>query len=293
MKITIPTRVTPTTLTYSNVVDQDLPAWRAAAAYVVGAQVIHERRIWECLQDAKDKIPPTNPDFWLDVAATNIWAMFDQKVGRQSRRATPIVVKLRPGIVSDLALLNVDAELVEVTLSHGGEAVWQASRDMRTSEVITNWFEYFFTEFRARTDVTFSNIPPYLKGELTVTISKPVNDVAVGELIVGQSMVFGETQISPRIGINDYSRKERDQWGDYFVVERAFSRRMSANVVIPNVLVDEVHRVLAKFRATPLIWSANDPRFGALIVYGFYKSFEIEIAYFTHSHCSLEIEGLT
>jgi hypothetical protein len=293
MKVTFPVLMTPDTLVESNVVDEALPGWSGAVAYPVGARVICERRVWEAVQATTGARPPDSPEVWLDLGATNVWAMFDGKVGSQSTRETPIVVRLRPGIISDVSLLNVDADLVEVALSYEGEIVWSASRDMRTSETITNWFEYFFTEFRARTDVSFANVPPYLKGELIVTVSKPVNDVAVGELIVGRSLVFGETQISPRLGINDYSRKDVDAWGDYFVVERAFSKRMSVNVRIPNVLVDEVYRVLAKHRATPLIWDANDERFGALIVYGFYKSFTVDIAHYTHSFCTLDIEGLT
>ena len=293
MKVTIPVEVTPDVLVSTNVADEALPAWSASVAYAVGRQVILDRRIWEAVQASTGKRPPDSPEYWLDVGATNSWSMFDGKVGRQSTRPTPIVVKLRPGIVSDVALLNVDAERVEVELRYEGEVVWRASRDMRTNDSITNWFEYFFNEFRTRSDVSFEHVPPYQTGELTITVSKPVNDVAVGELIVGRSMVFGETQISPRLGINDYSRKEADPWGDYYVVERAFSKRMSVNVLISNVLVDEVFRVLAKYRATPLIWSANDDRFGALIVYGFYKSASIDIAHFTHSFCTLDIEGLT
>ncbi|MBO9649608.1 MAG: hypothetical protein J7605_13940 [Variovorax sp.] len=293
MKVIIPTPITPATLSYSNVVDEALPAWDMVAAFIVGDQVIHERRIWEAVQDGTGVVPRANPEYWLDIGATNTWAMFDQRVGSQSKGPTPIVVKLRAGIISDVAILNVDAELVEVALDHAGETVWRDERDMRTSEVITDWFEYFFAQFRARTDVSFANVPPYLEGELTVTISKPVNDVAVGEIIVGQSRIFGVTQISPHLSINDYSRKEVDAWGDYFVVERAFSKRMSANVLVDNILVDEVCRLLAKYRATPLIWNGNDERFGALIVYGFYKSFSVDIAHYTHSFCTLEIEGLT
>ena len=34
--------------------------------------------------------------------------------------------------------------------------------------------------------------------------------MAVGEVLVGRSMVFGQTKISPCLSINDYSRKEVD-----------------------------------------------------------------------------------
>lgn len=293
MRVTIPVPITPANLRESNVPDQNLPAWKAATAYVVGAQVLADRRVWEAVQDSKGLPPAANPSYWIDLGASNRWAMFDGKVGNQSKRATPIVVKLAPGIVSDVAVLNADAERVELTLRDRGEVVWSDARDMRTGEQISDWFDYFFAEFRLRTDVIFTDVPPYATGELTLTVSKAVNDVAVGEVIAGRAIAFGATQISPRLGITDYSRKEVDAWGDHFIVERAFSRRMSVSVLVANHLVDEIYRVLGKYRATPLIWSANDPRFSSLIVYGFYKSFDIVVAHYTHSFCSLEIEGLT
>ena len=295
MKVILPTTITPApgVLVSTNVVDEPLPAWSASVAYAVGARVIHQRRIFEAVEANTGKSPPDYPEVWLDTGATNSWAMFDQSVGSQSTRATPIIVKLKPGVVSDLALLNIDAELVQVQLRHQGAVVWSDTRDLRRGEQIDDWFDYFFSEFRAQTDVVFAGIPPYAGGELTVSISKPINDVAVGVLIVGRSTILGDTQISPRLGINDYSLKQADQWGGYTVVERAFSKRMSASVLIDNTAVDEIARVLAKYRATPLLWSANDDRFGSLIVYGFYKSFEIDIAHYTNSFCSLEIEGLT
>ncbi|MDM0011990.1 hypothetical protein QTH87_05995 [Variovorax sp. J22P168] len=293
MKVTFPVAITPANLLASNVSEEDLPAWQAGVTYAVAQRVISERRIWEAVKAGKGQPPSDNPEYWVDLGATNRWAMFDQKVGSQSRRATPIVVEFAPGIVSDVAVLNVDAESALLELRDGGEVVWRSERDLRTGEVIVNWFDYFFSEFRNRTDVIFTGVPPYAQGVLTLTVAKPVNDVAVGEVLVGRSMTFGQTQISPRLGITDYSRKEADAWGDYFVVERAFSRRMSVSVLVDNRLVDEVYRLLNKHRATPLIWSADDERFSSLIVYGFYRSFDIVVAHHTHSFCSLDIEGLT
>ena len=52
-------------------------------------------------------------------------------------------------------------------------------------------------------------------------------------------------------------------------------------------------RVLAEVRATPCAWLGVDVAgFDPLTVYGFYKDFSIDIAYFYTSRCNLEIEGL-
>lgn len=293
MKVILPTVITEAMLTASNIPETTPAAWNSATAYTIGQQAMLNHRIYESVQAGTNKPPLANPEFWIDVGPTNRWAMFDRKVGTQSKRATPIIIKIKPGIATDLAFLNIDAEQIKVELVAAGVTVWSETKNLSSAEVILNWYDYFFAAFRARTDVTFSDIPPYATGEFTITISKPVNDVAVGALIAGQSMYLGDTQASPKLGINDYSLKEDDKFGDYTIVERSFSRRLSVNLILENTIVDEVFRVLAQYRATPMLWQADNGRFSSLIVYGFYKSFEIDLAHFTHSYCSLDIEGLT
>lgn len=295
MRVILPTVITPAILKDSNVLENDAPAWSSTVTYTKGQTVLVDRKVYEALGVGTNlnKPPATEPTFWLDTGFDNRWRMFDQKVGTLTERATPLVVKLTPGIVSDMALLNVDAESVDVVMKLAGATVWSASMDLRSSETVLDWYDYFFMPFRAKTDAVFTGMPPYATAELTITIAKPLNPVAVGTLIVGTAINLGNTLISPKIGIVDYSKKEPDAWGDYYVVERAFSKRMSAEVLVDNKMLDEVFRTLAKYRATPLLWSGGIGRFSSLIVYGFYKSFELDIAFSTHAHLSLDIEGLT
>ncbi len=55
-----------------------------------------------------------------------------------------------------------------------------------------------------------------------------------------------------------------------------------------------MYRKLADLRATPCVWVGSDkPELDPLVVFGFYKDFQVEVAYHTVSFCTLEIEGLT
>jgi CBS domain-containing protein len=56
-------------------------------------------------------------------------------------------------------------------------------------------------------------------------------------------------------------------------------------------LVDEAIDYLASIRATPCLFIA--PRYESAVIYGFYKEFDVNIAYSAVSECSLQVEGLT
>jgi hypothetical protein len=102
---------------------------------------------------------------------------------------------------------------------------------------------------------------------------------------------LGGTLINPALGINDYSRKETDDFGNTSLVERSFSKRMGVKLVLGNADVDRVHAALSAVRATPILWLGSG-RYSAMLVYGFFRDFEIDIAYTRHSYCTLNIEGM-
>ena len=61
--------------------------------------------------------------------------------------------------------------------------------------------------------------------------------------------------------------------------------------MIDKARLDAVESALSAYRATPLVWIGNDNLYTALIVYGFYRDFDINISYPAQSDCSLSIEG--
>ena len=50
--------------------------------------------------------------------------------------------------------------------------------------------------------------------------------------------------------------------------------------------------LLSLLAYNPCVW-VGDERYSSTIIYGFYKDFDITIAYHLVSDCNLEIEGLT
>ena len=63
-------------------------------------------------------------------------------------------------------------------------------------------------------------------------------------------------------------------------------------MAILNDQIDSVQRATCRITNNPCVW-IGDSNYESTIVHGFYKDFDIVIAYHVVSDCNLEIEGLT
>lgn len=292
MRLIRPTPVTEAALQGSSVAETEHPAWAAGTTYALDSRVIYGHRIWASLASGNTgHRPDLSPTFWVDTGPTNRWAMFDRSVGTQTVAGASLTVTLEPGGVDALALLETQAASVTVRMVSGTTTVYDQTISMEAAGyAIDDWFDYFFAPVGRKRNLVIEDLPVYTNGVITVTIEHET-DVRCGVLLVGRGYTVGDTLARPKVGITDYSRKETDAFGVTDVVERAFSKRADVQLILPTAFVDDVIDRLAAVRATPCLWIGG--RLDALKVYGFYKQFEVEIAYTDKSFCSLTLEGLT
>jgi hypothetical protein len=92
------------------------------------------------------------------------------------------------------------------------------------------------------------------------------------------------------LGIVDYSRKERDEFGAITVIERGYTNRIKYNAEIRTSDAGLVRSLLANKRATlaKYIGNANE---SSTIVVGYITQFNIKIEDFMTSKLDLEVEG--
>jgi hypothetical protein len=239
-------------------------------------------------------VPRDHPEFWLDLGASNRWAMFDQYNGTQSTAPERIEVQIQTSgatRVDALALININAAEVQVISESDGDEIYNETVSLTSTDGITDWYAYFFEEIVRRDKIVFY-LPPYVAQTVTVILTDDSGTVSVGTLILGRLKDIGATIYGGTVGIVDYSRKDTDDFGNYTIVERAFSDSNDLKVWCDINRFDEIRRSLTQYRATPLVWIGSE-LFSSLLLYGFYRSFDLELTAPTKFYCSLEIEGLT
>lgn len=302
MKAIIPVTVDDSVLTSTDVPENDNPVWNIATAYSIGDKVmittgVHKN--YECLISNTGQDPSTSPvdggglPYWLDLGATNAWAMFDEVVNSQTEQATSIQVVLTPGVrVNSMAFLNLLADSVTISVSSatGGGIVFNETFDLNDNTSVTSWYTWLFSPIKKKLNLTVFGIPNYVDNVITVTI---VGSTAkIGGLIIGDELSIGDTIEGMSPGIIDYSRKSTDSFGNVTVVKRNTARRLNANIIVDSINLDYIFDRLDEYASVPLVWVASDV-YTSGIIYGFYKNFDPAFTTNTKSYISLEIEGLT
>jgi len=286
---------------WKNLYAANPPEWSATEVYNPGDKVVRTQThiIYEAIDyPPMGEAPESLPGEWLVIGPTNAWAMFDNFLSNSTQTTSDIEVVIRPGVfITSLALLGIVGGQVQVVQKDapGGTVVYSQTRDVIDSEPISNWWEWLVNDYVITDEMVFNDLITFLDGEITVTITPdPQGNAATNNLIFGRMFDLGSTELGARIGIEDYSRKTVDDFGNATLVRRRFSKLVNVSSEIPNSELSGVTRILFELRATPVLWipSMGDD-FSSLTVFGFYRDFFVTVAYHTHSLVEFEIEGMT
>ena len=280
----------------STTATETVPAWNSATTYGKDAEVNYNNSIYVSLQASNtNKTPNTEPTWWLRRSANNTYSMFDEFVNTQTVQASPLTVSLQPGeIFNSVAFFNLEqAQSLSIEVKDGvsGPVVYSKTFDLDDT-IIVDWYMYFFEPYDLKSDFVITELPPYPNGVITCSFTSS-SSVRLGNMVVGNVCKIGETQYGVTSGIRDYSSKYTNDFGITAFTQRAFSKRMEANVYINNGDLRFVQKLLQELRAVPSVWIGTDAQgYDILTVYGYYRDFNIEIPYPNNSFCRLEIEGL-
>ena len=302
MKIVRPISILDAHLTSSSVAENDYAAWSAGTTYALGDTRIYvvadTHWIVESLQNSNTGHTPTGLDsdtWWLKIGATNRWKMFDGVIQSQTSAADEIAVTLVSATerVDSVALFNIDCASAHVTVTDATDGlVYDETVSMVSASGITDWYAYFFEPITRITDYVFTELPPYLNADIDVTLTATGGTALCGACVIGLSRDIGSTQVGAQVGIQDYSIKQQDAYGNYSILERAYNKRAVFQVKVENTLIDEMQTILAGYRATPVVYVGTD-EYASTMIYGFYKDFSTVIEYQDVSILSIELEGLT
>ena len=290
--------LTDAMLAGTSVPENDHAAWSSGTTYAAGDRVIltSTHRIYQSLQASNtNNAPASSPLWWVEVSPTNRWKMFDLSTSTQTQIDTSDYYEIAPGqAINSVALLNISGVLtVRVRLTDPSfGVVYDQTADLTVLPPESSWYSWFFDERRRETLFLANDLPSYPNATLRIDLTSAATAL-IGVCLFGSSRSIGTgVQQGVRLGLQDYSRKERNEWGDTVLVQRAYAARASLQPLVLNQELDNTFRLLTELRATPCLWIGSDA-YGSLAIFGFYNNFEISIAYADFSDCTIDIEGLT
>lgn len=298
--------VTGTGMIYSSIAENDYAAWVSGTTYAIGDRVIRTttttHKIYErVVAGAGTTAPESDPVNWIEVSPTNRWKLFDESPSTITLSASETMSYiLKPGRSNSFSALEVDATEIAVNVYISGERVYSGYTNMLNNENVGNWYEYFYEPFYYQTSLAVTDLlnaallelPASTDMIITVTLRKSGGTPSIGALVTGIVYELGKTQNGMNLSIIDYSRKDTNDYGNTVLVRRKFSKRLSATFFLYSSKVDVVSNLLTQYRATPVVWIGADNNYNSLVIYGFYRDWNIGIPNNIGSTCNIEIEGL-
>lgn len=298
MRIVPPTEITSSRLTSSNVAITETE-W-VAGTYNTGVQRYVGTVLYEVVADPSTDDEPTagavkEPPTWIRVGAINRYKMFDFIIGARTVQvsgAIDVTVDLPTSLVNAVAFFEVQAASVQVIVTDSTEGeVYNRTISLNDNAGVSNWYAYFFSPIVQATSAVFADLPAYTGASIRTVVDADGETTAVGEMIVGRQKTLGVTLQDFSFGIEDFSRKERDAFGNFTIVERRFARLAEYDVFLNNAEVSPTFKALAAVRAEPTVYIGN-AEMPETVVLGFYKDFSVLRTGPGSSEMTLEIEGL-
>lgn len=262
-----------------------------------GDLYIYDDVVYEALldnQDRPDQGATASPPTWLSRGAINRLRMFDGQIDSYTEAVGDLEFSIAPSeLIDGVALLNMQGRSVRVWLVDGDQAVYDSGEVSLIDNVdVDDWYSYFYSPITYRSDYVLTSLPPYRGAIFRARISSDGSVSCLGEVVLGRVRRLGDLLWGAGVGIVDFSRKERDEFGGYLVVERKFSKRADYPVEVRTNRVDSIQRLLTALRATPAVYIGAESQ-PETIVYGFYRAFDIVLSGPVYSECNIEVEGLT
>ena len=303
MNVLDPYLITDTTLTATNVTEDDHAEYSAGTTYAEGDRVIvigDVHKVYESAVGSNTGNAPSSTtastEFWIYAGATNRYKAFDQRTSDPVTRTTPITYSLTdPRYVSAIAFFNIDkATDVQVTITDTGSTViYDETISLIYVSHMTDWF-LFFTEIpRYKRQKLITGLPFSAGAEIALEFTGPAaSTISVGQIVLGRDRNIGTTLTGTRAGFRDYSRKDRDTFGDPIIVERGFKRKVEYSVAVNPKNADNIIESLAALRAKGAVYFADkDIGYFGTTVYGLLSDFDVPLQ-IAVSYINIEVESL-
>lgn len=232
-----------------------------------------------------------DPKTWDRVGKINRFACFDGIVGHPTVGTDiDMTIDADGSVANGIALFGVTGESIQITMTDPVDGiVYDETFDLVDNSGVGSWYDWYFSPIIDAPDRVVTDLALYGTAEIRIRIT---GDGTIGEFVLGQITDLGETTYGTQVGILDFSRKDRDTFGNSILIQRAFAKRITYAAQVQTSRVAYVNKVLASRRALPTVYigSATHPE---TITYGFFRDFTITLQGPVISECNVEVEGLT
>lgn len=284
MKIIKPMTIDTLNLLTSNVPEDDATIWGIGTSYNENDVVMIDHVVYKAAEDNVGKDPRLDENrlVWPIMGVTNRWKMFDMTRGTEIQTTNPdeIVVEIATSVLySALALFGLSAQNVQIEIIDGSNGVvYDETFSLSTVTGITYYFEWFYMPPARKSQFVTTLLPYYPGATIRVTISNPGNTVKVGKLVVGFAKELGCTSYGTNVRFLDFSRRDRDDFGNLVTVNRRKVSERTFLVKVDSDKLAQVEQTIKGLDTTPTVF-VGSPNHEVTIIFGLAVDFNSDYAY--------------
>ena len=141
---------------------------------------------------------------------------------------------------------------------------------------MTFW-AYIYTPIAVRSDLILPGLSLPSGSSIEITVAS-TGSAEVGEIMIGNQIDIGITLMGSSLGIVDYSRKDRDEFGGVFIVPRPVSEIVRFRFSVPSGGEARVQQVIRRITSKICVFYAieGEDRFGMTIA-GILRDYDLTI----------------
>ncbi len=236
--------------------------WNAATSYAKGVIVFRStfgRRYENLVPGVNSGLPEDTPDRWYDLGATDQMSMFDAEVSTQTIADDTLTVVFQPGAFNSIFLAGLDGTWLSVTVkaAPGGATIYSYTGTLEGSEP-SDYYEYCFDPFKAKTDFIAFGVDPYGACEVTITVTNPGGIARCGMASMGDLTALGQSLQGVTVEPKSYAKIATDTRGATSIRKGKSARDMAINALVPLDETDAVIDALTKVMGVPCVWIGTD-----------------------------------
>lgn len=210
----------------------------------------------------------TASEWWVRLGATNRWRAFDNRLGGLTTGRTTITYTIQLlRTLNAICFFSLNAETVRLRVVAPDLAILEdRTIQMAARESGGNFWENVYNPITFNPDLVITDLlmPAGTTIELTIMAGSAAQVV---EIMIGNDISIGETLFDSSLGIIDYSRKDRDEWGGIFIVPRPVTKTVNFRFSIPTEGASRVQRIMERVTSKVCVFYAvegSDP-FGTTV----------------------------
>lgn len=279
---------------------EDETAWDSSATYNYADEVRDGHYIYKYAGEdgTNTDLKPSedNTKKWVKIRPTNYFAMLDNKSSTQTINSEKIDIKLSVNNYDSISLIELDAVTVEIELTdlNTNKIVYSEIIDLNNTFDIVDFTSYCFSEFNYKNSI-YRKLPFYTNAKLHIVINNPSLYAKCGRLVLGRSFYIGEVLYDVNLGLESYSRKITDEFGNTTLTHINAVNEDNYEILIPTQKIPVLKNKAKELDAIPLLFVGDENDYTNtehLLNFGFWEDFSMVMSDTEKATINLTIKGI-